>query len=52
MDYPTFGFKIEFDKTPIKWSGSVKLKSSYKSLYHYISSSKESYEDAMQEIVK
>jgi hypothetical protein len=44
------GFKITFDKNPDKWRGSIYLKSPYKSLSEYVSSSKESCAEAISEI--
>lgn len=45
------GFKIIIDKTPPKWTGSIYLKSQYKGLAQYVTSSKESYDEAIQEIL-
>lgn len=50
--YMIKGFKINIDKTPDRWRGSIFLDSHYKSLSEYVSSSKESFGEAIIEILE
>jgi hypothetical protein len=45
------GFNIVLEKSPDKWIGSIYIKSNYKSDAYYVSSSKDSFSGAIQEIL-
>lgn len=45
------GLIMFFDTTPLKWNGTVQLRSSFADDYHYITSRKESIEEAIAEIL-
>lgn len=49
--YKINGLTLVLDKTPPKWSGTVKLKSNFKILDTYATSTKESLSDALADIL-
>lgn len=53
MDLPkrVTGFRIEIDKTPAKWSGSIQIESRFDAEYMYVTSSEELCYEAVLDIL-